>query len=127
LFREKLISILNLTTSENDNEALLAIRTANKLIQKNGVSWELLLDEEGPRTAPRQQSNSYYRNQNVEPEPTVEGLISYIKGNAWTGFDSTFVDSIAKNYETFGKISYRQMQGLKNVYERIREHNGGKK
>lgn len=128
LFREKLIGILNLTTSDNDNEALLAMRTANKFIKKNGVSWEELIDDDGPKQPPRPTPNTYRaQQQEVEPEATVDGLISYIKSNAWAGFDSTFIDSIARNYETFGKLSYRQMQGLKNVYDRIKEHNRGKK
>jgi hypothetical protein len=37
---EKLIKILNLTTSDSDGEALAAIRTANSLLKKSGKTWE---------------------------------------------------------------------------------------
>lgn len=35
----RLIALLNLTTSDNDNEALSAIRHANAMLKKNGKSW----------------------------------------------------------------------------------------
>ena len=36
----KLIALLNLSTSDNDNEALSAIRHANKLMKKHELQWE---------------------------------------------------------------------------------------
>lgn len=37
---DKIIKLLNLTQSSNDNEALLAIRKANKFILSNNKSWK---------------------------------------------------------------------------------------
>ena len=36
----RLAKLLSMTTSSNDNEALLAARKANALLQKLGMSWE---------------------------------------------------------------------------------------
>jgi len=41
--QELLIKILNMTTSDNDNTALVAIRRANEFLGKNNWSWEKLI------------------------------------------------------------------------------------
>ena len=45
--REKMVKCLELTRSDSDGEALNAIRMANRLREKMGVSWEQLLDGAG--------------------------------------------------------------------------------
>ena len=45
--REKLLKFLMLTTSENDGEALNAIRMANKRLKKEGVEWKDLIKIDG--------------------------------------------------------------------------------
>lgn len=42
---EQLVKILSLTQSDNDNEALNAIRTANKLMKRNDTTWEKVFKE----------------------------------------------------------------------------------
>jgi hypothetical protein len=41
--RDKLVKLLNMTTSKNDGEALNAIRMSNELLQRASVSWDELL------------------------------------------------------------------------------------
>lgn len=41
--QDLLIKILGMTTSENDNQALVAIRKANALLRDNGWDWEKLI------------------------------------------------------------------------------------
>ncbi len=41
--KDRLVKLLNLTTSDNDNEALLALRNAQKIIKSENASWEFLL------------------------------------------------------------------------------------
>ena len=38
--KDKLIKLLNLTTSKNDGEALSATRKANAFLKDNGINWE---------------------------------------------------------------------------------------
>lgn len=40
--KERLIKLLNLTQSPNDNEALAALRRVHKIFEKENVSWEKL-------------------------------------------------------------------------------------
>ena len=37
---QRLLKLLNLTTSDNDHEALRAIRAANALMRKHCVTWD---------------------------------------------------------------------------------------
>lgn len=41
--KSKLVKLLNLTTSTNDHEALVAIRKANQHIQKHNFTWDKLI------------------------------------------------------------------------------------
>jgi uncharacterized protein involved in exopolysaccharide biosynthesis len=43
--RVKLIKLLNLTTSSNDNEALTALRFINRMMVSNNKSWEELVNK----------------------------------------------------------------------------------
>jgi len=67
---EKLIKILNLTTSDSDGEALNAIRMANAILAKKDLTWEQVFRarlDEGERIVPRRNeanpfSHSYTDN-----------------------------------------------------------------
>ena len=48
--KARLIKLLNLSASDNDNEALSAIRAANRLVEG---SWEWLAEQEDSPKAPR--------------------------------------------------------------------------
>lgn len=50
---ELLVKMMNLTTSENDHEALVALRKANALIKKFSKTWETLIRGESVKI-PRQ-------------------------------------------------------------------------
>lgn len=46
--RSLLIKILNLTQSNQDGEAMNAIRAANRLLKSNGLQWEDLIGSMAP-------------------------------------------------------------------------------
>jgi hypothetical protein len=56
--KDRLSKLMMMTTSENDGEALVALRMANKLLQRATVNWEQLLTGGGP-TAKRGDKPSY--------------------------------------------------------------------
>lgn len=54
---ERLVKLLNLTRSDNDHEALSAMRNVNTLLKENALTWEKLLPvellpEDPPPAAP---------------------------------------------------------------------------
>ncbi len=82
----RLIALLNLSTSDNDNEALSAIRMANKLMKKHELQWENVVGSGRSYTAP------------PPPKPPPSG-----PKKAWTGgmapadFDRDFVMAAYKS------------------------------
>lgn len=48
---EKIQKLLALTTSDNDHEALNAIRAANKIVNLGGKTWEEVFDHRVDKTA----------------------------------------------------------------------------
>lgn len=82
----RLIALLNLSTSDNDNEALSAIRHANKLMKKHELQWENVVGSGKSYTAP------------PPPKPPPPG-----SKTAWTGgmapkeFDRDFIIAAYKS------------------------------
>jgi Protein of unknown function (DUF2786) len=113
LFTDKLVKLLNLSSSDNDHEALAAIRAANLLVRKAGLSWAALLREgvvsEKPKTV-------------EEPPDSYESMFAYIRVNAWEDFDDTFVKDIEEKYKTYGRLTARQRIGLVKTYNAVRNH-----
>lgn len=108
---DKIVKLLNLTTSTNDGEALNAIRIANAIVQKSGLSWEALITRGVASEKP------------PEPEHTeisIEEMFAFIHKNAWPGFDPSFVLSIEEKFKRTGRLTARQRMGLIKVYRAIK-------
>lgn len=84
---EKIVKLLMLTTSENDGEALSAIRKANLILKKTNRTWlELLVEEKADTEQPRRGYQNYSSN---------DWRLSK-KGNYYKKFeDGTFVTVFA--------------------------------
>lgn len=107
MLSEKLVKLLNLTTSDNDGEALNAIRAANNLINKNGISWSVILMQDKP-PAPRGMDSD---------GPSIQQMIDQIRAQVTSDFDDTFLNSIEKQYQRRGKLTDNQIRGLQNIYD----------
>jgi Protein of unknown function (DUF2786) len=89
----KLIALLNLTTSDNDHEALNAIRIANALIKKNNLRWENLIGITAP-VAPGPKPKTY----SWSSTSSAAGSSTKWPGDkAPATFDRDFVDMAYKN------------------------------
>lgn len=111
MFTEKLIKILNLSTSDNDGESLNAIRLANAMVKKAGLSWEAIIGRGVTSEKP------------PEPEATElspEEMFAFIRANAWLGFDFTFIDDVQLKYTRTGRLTARQRIGLIKVYNAVK-------
>lgn len=114
--REKICKLLMLSTSDNDPEALSAIRMANKLMKNSGLTWLVFIDIEPPRSKHQPEPETAF----VVDEEDVYSIIDYIREHAWPNFDFSFVDSVEKNFDEYGKLTYRQQKALKNVLDSIK-------
>jgi hypothetical protein len=119
-FRDRITKLLNLTTSPNDNEALSAMRMANESINKSGLTWNVLIgDFQETKATPKPQQS---KTNSYSPENTIEEMFEFIYENAWDDFDFSFIDSIQEWYESSGNLTYKQVKGLKSIYEKVMEH-----
>lgn len=108
MLSERLVKLLNLTTSENDGEALNAIRAANNLIRKNGLRWDVLLLQDTP--PPPARSMDY-------DGPTIQDMIDLIRSRITEDFDETFLNSVERQYKRRGRLTDNQIRALQNIYD----------
>jgi len=111
---KKILSVLNLTESNNDHEALLAIRTANSILKKSKCNWNDFfgMKKEEPRQTRREKSN--------EEEFDVKEMITYIRDYAWSTFDFSFIDSIEQSYYEYKSLTRKQYGALLKIYNTIK-------
>jgi hypothetical protein len=107
----KLIKLLMLTTSDNDNEALSAIRMANKLLKSKNITWECAFSEKVTTHEPNSNKSDYFEqalsmcNQIIEHKPP------------W--FDDTFVRSLLNQLINKGRLSDKQFTALQKIHHKI--------
>lgn len=68
---ERLIKFLNLTSSDSDNEAMVALRMALKILKKENLTWEKLLSGGSTRVEYRVE----YRDRIVYQDRVVEKIV----------------------------------------------------
>jgi len=112
----KLLKLLMLTTSPNDNESLLAIRTANDILKKNNLSWKSFNLVPLPvrsrfRTPPPPDPK-------IDLDERLQMMFGFIYENAWDNFDTTFVDSLFEQWEN-RDLSEKQIAALEKVYKAV--------
>lgn len=113
---DRMLKCLELTASDNDAEALLAIRKANQLRAKLGLRWALPL--QAPPGAQKPEP---------EPEPEVDeydydAVFAVIwrygsQSEKWTGV----LRNIEEYWHTVGKLSPKQHNLVMKFYETAAE------
>jgi len=145
----KLIKILNLTQSDNDNEALVAIRKANKLLLSENKSWGDLIGEpsvtikgwqpQHPPPAspmpPRPFEEARKSTETIfddiwasmftedEPEPELTQSEAEILLDKCLenslGLDALTAIIYKKSYDVYKSFSHTQKKNIKLMYERL--------
>lgn len=107
---DKIAKLLNLTKSDNDNEALAAIRMANKLLGEKGLGWENFLKPKAIKsTAVYSHDVGDYDGQLVE---VFESLIQ-----SQTGTTRKFLISLYSQYKLTGRLSDKQLDVLMKIHK----------
>jgi type II secretory pathway pseudopilin PulG len=116
--KEKLVKLLMMTTSDNDSEALVALRMANRLLQSAKLSWIDLFTTDDPATS----------NTPTPPEPKtaqelmneyIEEMFAFVRRQvAPTSSFHDFIDSLADYYEEHGALTEKQFAALERAYQR---------
>lgn len=109
----KLIKLLMLTTSDNDNEALIALRMANRLLKTHDKSWEDLLTRQRATS-----ENSQFDQRSQDALSMLQFISEYAP--AW--FDRAFTDSLQEQLYRKRSLSKKQMDSLVKIYNMIRKN-----
>ena len=112
----QLKKLMQLTTSNNDPEALNALRRANALLAEAGVDWDRVF------------SRCVTVGVDVEAAPDedrplsdrISAAFEEVLSQDLTGDFATFVDSLHRQWETTGRLSPRQQEALFKAAERRR-------
>ena len=116
----KVLSVLNLTTSDNDHEALAAVRTANLILKKNKLTWNEFFKvpfRPEPPPPPKQKPNETKFDANAD----VEEMIAYVREHAWPNFNFDFIDSLEASFEKYGSLTDKQFKALENIYNKVKK------
>ena len=111
---DKIAKLLNLSKSDNDNEALAAIRLANKRLAEKGLSWDVVL-----LPKPKTLSVSGYKPPYNEDDENHEALMEIfeIVLEKARGKTQEFVASVYKQYKQTGRLSPKQLDILMKIYK----------
>jgi hypothetical protein len=115
---KRLKGMMDRTTSENDNEALVALRAANRLLTRENLTWTRVLDRSVNIAVPfESRSTAEGKTDNEEMEALFDVALSKTRPG---GFQDT-LQSIYDQWQTHGRISARQRQ----VVEEAADYNVG--
>lgn len=107
--KEKLIKVLNYTTSGFDGETLAAIRRANAMLQSAGKRWSDVMQPS--KTAPTQQAK----------DPTIEEMLVACRRDVKKESGREFIKSLAEFYYERGYLTTKQQSALHKWYKNTRK------
>jgi Protein of unknown function (DUF2786) len=112
--KDKIIKLLQLTTSSNDHEALLAMRVANKILKKTETTWDKFLDNPPAASTRPNPTASTYRHYDYGPSITemLHTCLEQVKTDS--GYD--FINSLYQQYRYSHRLSPKQTAALKKFY-----------
>ena len=119
---QRLVKILNLTSSENDHEALVAIRHANKLLLKESLTWGKLLQRDATKyefKASYEEATDDEDEEDEDYEENVTNIFESILKSTQSKNTMSFVESVYGQYKKKGYLSPKQTQAIQDIYDRI--------
>lgn len=122
---QKLTKLMNLTLSDNDHEALNALRMANKIVRDNGQMWNSMLKCPGekfcthakpvpPPVAPVWRPAATPDRNIVTIVEMIDELLMEHTLNSGT---RKFIEDLEEFYDEHGRLSDKQYSVLRNIYE----------
>lgn len=125
--KDRIIKLLNLTTSDNDHEALSAIRSVNKLLKQNNQMWDDVIRDGIKVEYQQQYQQSYQRppgtyeeREDIRYRPTGESineLLGFCMARLAGKHNSTakFVDGLYDYYKKHKILSEKQYKALRDI------------
>lgn len=128
--RAKLVKLLNLSTSDNDAEALSALRHANLLIKREGFSWDEIVHPKKPKIPHKVRHNGdsgQTSNTGLRPEteyPPIDEMIEECLDEIENESGREFLESLYSFYEARGYLTQKQSAALKKFYDNLELNRG---
>lgn len=117
---ETFIKLMNLTTSDQDGEALVALRKANAVLMESNINWEQLLRSKVSVKDAGQNQTTYKGRQftnTAEIDAMFDALFKKIPTTS--SFRTGFLDDVHKWWEEKGFLTEKQYNAVLKSYERI--------
>jgi hypothetical protein len=119
----RILKILSLTQSTNDAEALLAIRKANRLLKKDGMSWKDFF--QGNKAKKQTQQKDFFDEKKEEKDDLqafewakeISEDFDYLEDREAV---EDFVEGIKEFYNKKGMLTENQCFFMKNTYEKYK-------
>ena len=118
---ETFIKLMKMTTSNQDNEALVALRKANAIMMESNLDWEQLLKSkvtvksDVPQTAANQATGVIYNNADEINAMFAALFKKVLPGSSFRAF----IDDVHKWWESKGFLTEKQYNAILKSYERI--------
>lgn len=117
----RILKMLMLTQSNNDAEALLAIRKANKLLKRDELSWEEVFQGRKPKKEAKQKDFFEEEEEEKDDQQAFEWAkeisedMDYLEDREAV---EDFVDGIKAFFNEKGFLSPKQCDHMKKTYEK---------
>lgn len=106
---DKLTKLMNLTMSDNDHEALLALKKANSMLKTHRLHWnDLFKEKEQPKSSPKAETP---KTKKITIEEIFEDVLGVVSGSTLS-----FVESLQTYYEDHRTLSQKQLETLLKIY-----------
>lgn len=107
---DKLIKLLMLTTSNVDAEALSAIRMANLILKKQGLTWlDVSLSLVSQKTTARPSATT--------GAATINEMLSFCLRRKMSERSRNFIKDLKRFHEEYGYLTEKQMSCLVKFYK----------
>lgn len=129
---DRFLKILRLTTSDNDNEALQAVRTANLMLISNDLVWDDVVGSSNKRDFDDLYDDDFYPDPPPPPEPrrdkvsgahvlqTLKMTCTMVDEEGEDHSAFTFVHSVSDFYKRRKYLTQKQWDVLQRIYQDLR-------
>ena len=125
LDRNRLTKLMGMATSDNDNEALVALRLANDLIKKERMTWDEVLAQNAPSLNIVLSRTGYKADEDwiaphLKDKVMIDLMFRAVFAQPRTGNEDfwQWMDSIHNRWSAHGNLSQGQYNALKKCYQR---------
>lgn len=111
---QRIVKLLMMTTSDNDHEALVAMRKVNQLLKTNKISWQEVLEPKPNRAYVWTDDEDDRYEEIVE---MIEGyLLPKFTGNPRRAKTVNFLAGVLKNVKMYERVTDKQWDAVFRMY-----------